>query len=97
MFIRAFAFGLPMQITDLEYYDPEVTVLFPSAVALFQIPCLNPFHKIFSPILLISFSLAGKIPTTFTQLDSVKLSPVEGLFFCISWIKKINLKTRLIF
>lgn len=56
-----------MQIADLDYYDPEVTVLFPSAVALFQIPCLNPFHKMFSPILLISFSLARKILTTFTQ------------------------------
>lgn len=68
MFIRAFAFGPLIQITDLGYYDPEVTVLFPGAVALFEIPCLNQFHKMFSPILLISFILAEKIPTTFTQV-----------------------------
>lgn len=69
MFIRAFAFGSLIQITDLENCDPEVTVLFPGAVALFQIPCLKPFHKMFSPILFIFFfSLAGKIPTIFTQV-----------------------------
>lgn len=66
MFIRAFAFGPLIQITDLNYYDPEV--LFLGAVALFQIPHLNPFNKMFSPISLISSSLAGKIRTTFTQV-----------------------------
>lgn len=47
MFITVFAFVPLIQITDLGYYDPEVTVSFPGAVALFEIPCLNPFHKVF--------------------------------------------------
>lgn len=41
MFIRAFVFGPLIQITDLDYYDPEVIVLFLGAVVFFQIPCLN--------------------------------------------------------
>lgn len=36
----ALAFGPIVQITDLDYYDPEVEVVFPGAAALFQIPCL---------------------------------------------------------
>ena len=68
MCITAFAFGALIQITDLDYYDPEVEVLFPGAAALFQIPCLHPFHKMFSPILFMCFRLVGKLPTTFTQV-----------------------------
>jgi len=35
MCITAFAFGPLVQITDLDYYDPELEVLFPGAAALF--------------------------------------------------------------
>lgn len=67
MCIRAFAFGPLIQITDLDYYDPEAEVLFPGAAALFQIPQLYPSHNMFSPILFMWFRLGGKLPTMFTQ------------------------------
>lgn len=66
MCITAFAFGPLIQITDLDYYDPEV--LFPVAAALFQIPCLYAFHKMFFPALFMCFRLVGKLPTTFIQV-----------------------------